>query len=70
MDIIYKDSKIQLLEQENELLKQQLQETQERLKKYTFTDSNKKYKERNKDKINEYAKQYYQKKKLLKDENN
>jgi hypothetical protein len=63
-------SKIESLEQENILLKQQLQETQERLKKYTFTDSNKKYKERNKEKINAYAKEYYQKKKLLKENNN
>lgn len=63
-------SKIESLEQENTLLKQQLQETQERLKKYTFTDSNKKYKERNKEKINAYAKEYYQKKKLLKENNN
>ena len=63
-------SKIESLEQENTLLKQQLQETQERLKTYTFTDSNKKYKERNKEKINAYAKEYYQKKKLLKENNN
>lgn len=68
MDVL--NLKIQELEQENVLLKQQLQETQERLKKYTFTDSNKKYKERNKEKINAYAKEYYQKKKLLKENNN
>lgn len=55
MDVLL--SKIESLEQENLLLKQQLQETQERLKKYTFTDSNKKYKERNKEKINAYAKE-------------
>lgn len=67
MDVLL--SKIESLEQENTLLKQQLQETQERLKKYTFTESNKKYKERNKEKINAYAKEYYQKKKLLKQNN-
>ena len=68
MDIIDKDSKIEILEKENALLKKQLQETQEHLKKYTFSNANKKYKENNKEKINEYAKQYYQKKKLLKNE--
>lgn len=60
-------SKIESLEQENTLLKQQLQETQERLKKYTFPDSTKRYKENNKEKLNAYAKEYYQKKKLLKE---
>jgi tRNA(Met) C34 N-acetyltransferase TmcA len=69
MDIIDKDSKIEILEREITSLKLQLQETQERLKKYTFPDATKRYKERNKEKLNEYAKQYYQKKKL-KDENN
>lgn len=64
-----KDQKIKSLNDEIVILKQQLMETQERLKKYTFTESNKKYKERNKEKINEYAKQYYQKKKLLKENN-
>lgn len=63
-------SKIESLEQENTLLKQQLQETQERLKKYTFPDSTKRYKENNKEKLNAYAKEYYQKKKLLKENNN
>ena len=62
-------SKIESLEQENLLLKQQLLETQERLKKYTFPESTKRYKENNKEKLNAYAKEYYQKKKLLKQNN-
>ncbi len=61
-----KDSKIEMLEQEIELLKH-------KLKKYTNPDRNKKYQEKNKDKILEYAKnyqkRYYEKKKLLKNEN-
>lgn len=67
MDVLL--SKIESLEQENLLLKQQLQETQERLKKYTFPESTKRYKENNKEKLNAYAKEYYQKKKLLKKNN-
>lgn len=55
-----KDTKIKLLEEENEQLKQQLS-------KYTNPPSYKKYYEANKDKINEkrkiYSKEYYQKKK-------
>lgn len=62
---IDKDKQIELLQKENEQLKQQLS-------KYTNPDRNKKYQERNKDKILEYAKEYskkyYEKKKLLKNE--
>ena len=60
-----KDTKIEMLEKENEILKQQLS-------KYTNPDRNKQYQERNKEKILEYAKEYqkkyYEKKKLLKNE--
>jgi valyl-tRNA synthetase len=62
---INKDKQIELLQKENEQLKQQLS-------KYTNPNRNKKYQERNKEKILEYAKEYskkyYEKKKLLKNE--
>lgn len=62
---IDKDKQIELLQKENEQLKQQLS-------KYTNPDRNKKYQERNKEKILEYAKEYsknyYEKKKILKNE--
>ena len=55
--------KIQLLEQENQILKQQLS-------KYTNPLRTRQYQERNKDKIQEYQKEYqkkyYKKKKLEK----
>jgi TRAP-type mannitol/chloroaromatic compound transport system substrate-binding protein len=55
--------KIKLLEHENEILKQQLN-------KYTNPLRTKQYKERNKDKIQEYQKEYqkkyYEKKQLEK----
>jgi hypothetical protein len=67
---IDKDSKIKELEEKVEHLEQELQDTKARLQKYTFNDSHKTYKEKNKEKILEYAKQYYQKKKLKNQENN
>ena len=62
--------KIKLLEQENVILKQDNEILKQRLSKYTNSPSYKKYYEANKEKINEmrknYAKEYYQKKKLEK----
>jgi len=67
------ESEIEKLRKENELLKQQLEETQSHLQKYTNPQRQKKYKEQNKDKIlqyaKEYQKQYYEKKKLKQYEN-
>lgn len=61
------ESEIEKLKEENELLKKQLEETQSHLQKYTYNSSHKKYKERNKEKILQYAKEYsrkmYEKKK-------
>ena len=62
--------KITLLEQEIESLKLQLSETQIHLQKYTNPQRQRKYQDKNKDKILEYAREYqkkqYQKKKLEK----
>lgn len=59
---------IENLKKEIEVLKQQLLDTQIHLQKYTNPQRQKKYQEKNKDKILEYAKEYqktyYQKKKL------
>jgi hypothetical protein len=41
--------------EENKMLKEKVIELEERLKKYTHTDSHKKYYEKNKEKIIEYA---------------
>ena len=41
--------------EENKMLKHKVIELEERLKKYTHTDSHKKYYEKNKEKIIEYA---------------
>ncbi len=64
--------KITLLEQEIVSLKQQLSDTQIHLQKYTNPQRQRKYQDKNKDKILEYAREYqkkqYQKKKLEKDE--
>jgi acetyl-CoA carboxylase alpha subunit len=61
------ESEIEKLKKENELLKQQLQETHSHLQKYTYNSSHKKYKEKNKEKILQYAREYskkmYEKKK-------
>lgn len=61
------EAEIENLRKENELLKKQLEETQSHLQKYTYNNSHKKYKEKNKDKILEYAREYskkvYEKKK-------
>lgn len=76
-------NKINLLEQENDRLKNELEETKNHLKKYTSPDRSKKYYEVNKEKLlnkmkenpissekrKEYNKNYYLKKKLLKNEN-
>ena len=59
---------IENIKKEIEVLKQQLLDTQIHLQKYTNPQRQKKYQEKNKDKILEYAKEYqktyYQKKKL------
>jgi|APCry1669192647_1035423.scaffolds.fasta_scaffold07105_1 hypothetical protein len=61
---------IEELKKENELLKKELEEIKERLSKYTFNDSHKKYRQNNKEKIleaqREYSKKYKEKKKLEK----
>ena len=76
-------NKIKFLEEENEKLKNELQETREHLKKYTSPDRCKKYYEEHKEKLlakmkenpipsdkrKEYNKNYYLKKKLTKTEN-
>jgi predicted MPP superfamily phosphohydrolase len=54
------------LEQENLLLKQKIQELEERLKKYTNGDNHKRYYEKNKDKVKEIGANYLNK---LKEEN-
>jgi len=75
--------KIKILEEENEKLKIELQETKNHLKKYTSPDRCKKYYEENKEKLltkmkenpipsekrKEYNKNYYLKKKMTKTEN-
>jgi hypothetical protein len=61
-----KDTQIELLKKETELLKQQNKELQERLSKYSNPDRNKNYQERNKELLKEYHKQYYIKKKTEK----
>ena len=61
-----KDTQIELLKKETELLKQQIKELQERLSKYSNPDRNKNYQERNKQLLKEYHKQYYIKKKTEK----
>lgn len=76
-------NKIKILEEENEKLKNELQETKEHLKKYTSPDRCKKYYEENKEKLlikmkekpipsekrKEYNRNYYLKKKMAKTEN-
>lgn len=54
------------LEQENVLLKQKIQELEERLKKYTNGDNHKRYYKKNKDKVKEIGANYLNK---LKEEN-
>lgn len=64
--------KITLLEQEITSLKQQLSDTQIHLQKYTNPQRQRKYQDKNKDKILEYTREYqkkqYQKKKLEKND--
>ena len=54
------------LEQENVLLKQKIQELEERLKKYTNGENHKRYYEKNKDKVKKIGANYLNK---LKEEN-
>lgn len=73
-NLLDKDSYIEILKKENEELKNQNQELQERLSKYSNPERTKQYQERNKEKIKEYQKEWYNKKKIettrLKNENN
>ena len=73
-------NQIKILQEENQKLKDELEETKEHLKKYTSPDRCKKYYEENKEKLlikmkenpissekrKEYNKNYYLKKKLSK----
>ena len=55
-----------LLKDENELLREENELLKSRLKKYTSSNSYKEYQKRNKDKLNAYKRDNYQKKKLKK----
>jgi long-subunit acyl-CoA synthetase (AMP-forming) len=65
MDIIH-DTKMELLICENELLKNKVNELEERIKKYTNSDAHKKYYEEHKDEVKKQGKAYLEK---LKQEN-
>ena len=54
------EERIKALEEENDKLKQELQETKEHLKKYTAPASRREYYERNKEKEKQRAKEYQQ----------
>jgi uncharacterized protein YlxW (UPF0749 family) len=51
------------LVQQNQQLKQKIEDLEERLKKYTAPERNLNYYHKNKEKIAEYKKEYYLKKK-------
>jgi cell division septum initiation protein DivIVA len=57
------------LEEENKKLKKELKELKERLKKYTAPERGLNYYHKNKEKISEYKKEYYQKQKAEKEKN-
>ena len=65
MDLKY-DTKMELLIRENELLKNKVNELEERIKKYTNSDAHKKYYEDHKDEVKKQGKAYLEK---LKQEN-
>jgi hypothetical protein len=65
MDIIH-DNKMELLINENEILKNKVKELEERIKKYTNSDAHKKYYEDHKDEVKKQGKAYLEK---LKEEN-
>ena len=65
MDIIC-DTKMELLVRENELLKNKVNELEERIKKYTNSDAHKKYYEEHKSEVKKQGKAYLEK---LKQEN-
>jgi hypothetical protein len=65
MDIIH-DNKMELLINENEILKNKVKELEERIKKYTNSDAHKKYYEDHKDEVKKQGKAYLEK---LKQEN-
>jgi hypothetical protein len=60
-NFIDKDTQIELLKNELEKVKQENIELKTRLDKYTNNESHKRYKEHNKDKIQEYQKEYQKK---------
>ena len=57
------------LEEENKKLKKEVEELKERLKKYTAPERGLNYYHKNKEKISEYKKEYYQKQKAEKEKN-
>ena len=57
------------LQEKIKLLEQELNETKERLKKYTAPERGLNYYHKNKEKISEYKKEYYQKQKAEKEKN-
>ena len=65
MNVIH-DTKMELLIRENELLKNKVNELEERIKKYTNSDAHKKYYEDHKDEVKKQGKAYLEK---LKQEN-
>ncbi len=65
MDIIH-DNKMELLINENEILKNKVKELEERIKKYTNSDAHKKYYEEHKSEVKKQGKAYLEK---LKQEN-
>ena len=65
MDIIH-DNKMELLINENEILKNKVKELEERIKKYTNSDAHKKYYEEHKSEVKKQGKAYLDK---LKQEN-
>ena len=65
MNVIH-DTKMELLIRENELLKNKVNELEERIKKYTNSDAHKKYYEEHKSEVKKQGKAYLEK---LKQEN-
>ena len=60
MNVIH-DTKMELLIRENELLKNKVNELEERIKKYTNIDAHKKYYEDHKDEVKKQGKAYLEK---------
>jgi cell division septum initiation protein DivIVA len=58
-----------LLVEQNQKLKQKIEDLEERLKKYTAPERGLNYYHKNKEKIAQYKKEYYQKQKAEKEKN-